>query len=154
MNAHDRRVRKLIEEGRRNGYMGLYNKGAPDIIFVKLKDAKRPISKQNLIHGYAVEVKVGRDRLRYEQLIWKNFLEALGVEHRVDYVPSSNGGSDQASPVQSIPPQSVPIQSTPVQPKSGHSMPRHSTSYQTIPAQPKPTQSEKGEREPPHAHKR
>jgi hypothetical protein len=92
MTEHDERIREVVQNAEKLGYKALYNKGPPDLMLVKLKNNDKPISKDNLISYKFVEVKVGNDRLRHEQKIWKDLLEALGLNYEIKHFPNKKGG--------------------------------------------------------------
>lgn len=101
---------KVIEKYKREGWKVLRG-GAPDFLMLK-------VDGEEIVDFEFVEAKTPRDRLSYEQAIYKKVLEKLGAKYRVEVVP---------------------IQSEPRHPRPGQATPNHAVPFQTAPTQTNPT---------------
>lgn len=78
--------RKIEEKYRKKGYTALRG-GAPDFVFLKVKDGK-------ILDFIFVEVKYGHDKLSYEQKVYKKILERMNAKYKLEYLPKTVKGDE------------------------------------------------------------
>ena len=103
------------------GYKCLHNKGFCDFIFFKVIDNK----PTDIVF---CEVKSKKDRLRYEQQVFRKIIESLNLNYQIEVIDIH---SDQTKPNHPIPQQPKPSQTKPYYPIPDHSKPVQSTPFQT-----------------------
>lgn len=74
----NRRELEDIEKMEKKGWKTVAN-GKPDLLFIKVKDGK-------IIDCCFDEVKSPKDKLSYDQFIWKECLEMLGAKFEVKVI--------------------------------------------------------------------
>jgi predicted Holliday junction resolvase-like endonuclease len=75
MNYREQHIKKKYEA---EGWKVLRN-GAPDFIMLKLIDGK-------IVDMLAVEVKSPKDKLHYEQKVYRDILAKAGVQYKMEVV--------------------------------------------------------------------
>ena len=107
VNFNEEKIRMKYEK---LGYKVLRG-GCPDFLIFKY-DKKNKI----FLDVQFVEVKYGGDRLSYEQEIYRKVLKSLGLNYKLDYIPSSKEAqTKQIKTTQSKASQIKPIQIKPSQ---------------------------------------
>ena len=77
-NVVNRREKEVLEKYESEGWKTV-RCGAPDFLFIKVKDCK-------IVNFCFVEVKPLDVGLSYEQEIWKKVLESLGARYKLDAI--------------------------------------------------------------------
>ena len=75
MNTREKHIKQKYEA---EGWKALRN-GAPDFIMLKIENG-------NIADMLAVEVKSPKDKLRYEQKVYRDILAKAGVRYKMEVV--------------------------------------------------------------------
>lgn len=114
MNDNELKVREKYEK---QGWKVLRG-GAPDFLCLKVEDGK-------IVGVLFIEVKYGRDRLSYEQAVYKKAIKFLRAKYKIEYLP--NLKSHQPTLCKPIPHLTIPSHSRPVPTTQVHTRPIFST---------------------------
>lgn len=82
VNSNEEKIREKYEK---LGFKVLRG-GSPDFLIFKYDEKNNIFSDIKFI-----EVKYGGDRLSYEQEIYKRILKSLGLNYKLEYIPTNSG---------------------------------------------------------------